>query len=376
MATSMDDFDAEAISFTRQLPTDTLNLLHEFYRERDDRAKQFEDLKTKAEDDYDSKQLSMELFTEDWNASQFWYNDKTAVTLAEQLLDGATSETSIAVVSAPSVYIQLRNLLNDREKYPSRPTLRLLEYDDRFAVFKDDFVPYDFMKPLRLDPSMKGAFDRIICDPPFLSDDCQTKAALTVRWLAKTWDPASSTIEQRLILCTGERMETLANKLYAKTGLRTTTFYPEHSKGLSNEFRVVFALATHLNRSINMFPGEIPSMKLFESDKTFAFLDINPLSYGHALIIPKHHGAKLTDIPDDQLHEILSVTKKIAKASGAENYNILQNNGRLAHQVVDHVHFHMIPKPNEEEGLGISWPQQQVNKDRLQKLMEEIKSKM
>lgn len=59
-------------SFTRQLPTDTLNLLHEFYRERDDRAKQFEDLKTKAEDDYDSKQLSMELFTEDWNASQFW----------------------------------------------------------------------------------------------------------------------------------------------------------------------------------------------------------------------------------------------------------------------------------------------------------------
>lgn len=103
--------------------------------------------------------------------------------------------------------------------------------------------------------SMKGAFDRIICDPPFLSDDCQTKgkdvtlarpnnaeltpslAALTVRWLAKTWDPASSTIEQRLILCTGERMETLANKLYAKTGLRTTTFYPEHSKGLSNEFR-------------------------------------------------------------------------------------------------------------------------------------------
>lgn len=89
------------------------------------------------------------------------------------------------------------------------------------------------------------------------------------------------------------------------------------------------------------------------------------------------------------------MTKKIAKASGAENYNILQNNGRLAHQVVDHVrislsntfsrnellrqpqvHFHMIPKPNEEEGLGISWPQQQVNKDRLQKLMEEIKSKM
>jgi len=71
-----------------------------------------------------------------------------------------------------------------------------------------------------------------------------------------------------------------------------------------------------------------------------------------------------------------SVTKKIAKASGAENYNILQNNGRLAHQVVDHVHFHMIPKPNEQEGLGIGWPQQQMNKDKLQQLCDEIKSKM
>jgi diadenosine tetraphosphate (Ap4A) HIT family hydrolase len=80
--------------------------------------------------------------------------------------------------------------------------------------------------------------------------------------------------------------------------------------------------------------GEIPAMKLFESEKTLAFLDIMPLSRGHSLIIPKHHGAKLTDIPDDQLLEILQVTKSIAKASGAENYNILQNNGRLAHQEV------------------------------------------
>ena len=54
-------------------------------------------------------------------------------------------------------------------------------------------------------------------------------------------------------------------------------------------------------------------------------------------MIPKHHGAKLTDIPDDQLAEILPVAKKIAAAVGAENYNILQNNGKLAHQVVDHV---------------------------------------
>ncbi|KAL0260594.1 Adenosine 5'-monophosphoramidase [Diplodia seriata] len=122
--------------------------------------------------------------------------------------------------------------------------------------------------------------------------------------------------------------------------------------------------------------GEIPSMKIFESDKTYAFLDIGPLSRGHSLIIPKHHGAKLHDIPDDQLHEILPVAARIARAVGCEDYNILQNNGRIAHQVVDHVHFHMIPKPNETEGLGVGWPTTSPPKEELQKLFEEIKAKM
>jgi len=53
----------------------------------------------------------MDAFTEDWNASQFWYNDDTATVLARQLLEGATDNTKIAVVSAPSAFIQLKNLL-------------------------------------------------------------------------------------------------------------------------------------------------------------------------------------------------------------------------------------------------------------------------
>ncbi|KAI0097463.1 HIT-like domain-containing protein [Nemania sp. FL0031] len=122
--------------------------------------------------------------------------------------------------------------------------------------------------------------------------------------------------------------------------------------------------------------GEIPSFKLFESEKTLAFLDIGPISKGHALVIPKFHGAKLTDIPDDHLSEILPVAKKLVTATGAVDYNILQNNGRIAHQVVDHVHFHMIPKPNEQEGLGVGWPTQQPDMDALKKYFEEVKSKM
>ncbi|KAK2778305.1 hit family protein 1 [Colletotrichum kahawae] len=115
---------------------------------------------------------------------------------------------------------------------------------------------------------------------------------------------------------------------------------------------------------------------LFESDKTLAFLDINPLSRGHALVIPKHHGAKLADIPDEHLSEILPVVKKLVAASGADDYNVLQNNGRIAHQMVDHVHFHMIPKPNEAEGLGVGWPQQATDMDKLKALFEDLKSKM
>lgn len=70
------------------------------------------------------------------------------------------------------------------------------------------------------------------------------------------------------------------------------------------------------------------------------------------------------------------MTKSIAKASGAENYNILQNNGRLAHQEVDHVHFHMIPKPDAEHGLGIGWPAKKADMGDLKKLFEELKAKM
>ncbi|CAD6593576.1 MAG: Adenosine 5'-monophosphoramidase [Alectoria sarmentosa] len=117
--------------------------------------------------------------------------------------------------------------------------------------------------------------------------------------------------------------------------------------------------------------GDIPSFKLFESDRVLAFLDIQPLSQGHALVVPKAHGSKLTDIPDDQLEEILPVAKKLAMATGSENYNILQNNGRLAHQEVDH-----IPKPNQQEGLGIGWPASETNMEKLKTYFNEVKAKM
>ena len=171
------------------------------------------------------------------NASQFWYKDETARSLAQQLLTGIDEDSAIAVVSAPSVYVAIRNILSEGTMV-SWPRICLLEYDTRFEVVGSDFVSYDYQQPLRLPPELKGAFDRIICDPPFLSEDCQTKTALTVRYLARQWTPVTESSDGlRLITCTGERMEPTITKLYRSVGVRTTTFEPVHQKGLSNEFR-------------------------------------------------------------------------------------------------------------------------------------------
>ncbi|WVQ85733.1 hypothetical protein IAT38_007900 [Cryptococcus sp. DSM 104549] len=126
--------------------------------------------------------------------------------------------------------------------------------------------------------------------------------------------------------------------------------------------------------------GEIPSMKLLETDTVFAFMDIGPIAKGHCLVIPKHHAEKLTDLPDDQMADILPTCRKLAVATGAENFNILQNNGRPAHQIVDHVHFHVIPKPadaGDKEGLVVGWPtQKDLSKDEISKIFEQMKSKL
>ncbi|CUA68958.1 Hit family protein 1 [Rhizoctonia solani] len=124
--------------------------------------------------------------------------------------------------------------------------------------------------------------------------------------------------------------------------------------------------------------GEIPSKKILETPHSFAFLDVGPLSKGHSLIIPKHHGEKLHDIPDEYLADVMPVAKKVAIATGATDYNILQNNGKIAHQVVPHVHFHVIPKPSESdtEGLVIGWPTKPADQNDLQKLLDEMKGRL
>lgn len=94
--------------------------------------------------------------------------------------------------------------------------------------------------------------------------------------------------------------------------------------------------------------GDIPSYKIYEDDNVMAFLDIAPVSPGHALIIPKKHIANMEEMDDEVLHQVMYVVKKVGKAIkdglGVEGYNIILNNGKVAGQVVNHFHFHIIPR--------------------------------
>lgn len=105
--------------------------------------------------------------------------------------------------------------------------------------------------------------------------------------------------------------------------------------------------------------GEIPCHRVYEDDLVFAFLDIGPLSRGHTLVIPKEPAPTLDQLSDESAAAIGRVLPRICRAvmraTGVRHFNLLQNNGREAHQFVDHVHFHVIPKPSPEGGLGLRW---------------------
>jgi len=106
--------------------------------------------------------------------------------------------------------------------------------------------------------------------------------------------------------------------------------------------------------------GQIPCHKVYEDERVLAFLDINPLTRGHTLVIPKEPAETLDKLTDESAAALGRVLPRICRAviaaTGVSQYNVLENNGAGAHQAVQHVHFHVIPKPDPGEGLGIVWP--------------------
>ncbi len=106
--------------------------------------------------------------------------------------------------------------------------------------------------------------------------------------------------------------------------------------------------------------GELPCHKVYEDEHVLAFLDIGPVARGHTLVIPKEAKATLGELSDESAAAIGRVLPRLCRAvvavTGVPQYNVLQNNGPLAHQAVFHVHFHIIPRPDEVQGLGVGWP--------------------
>lgn len=136
--------------------------------------------------------------------------------------------------------------------------------------------------------------------------------------------------------------------------------------------------------------GEIPSHKVYEDEQVIAILDINPLSEGHTLVIPKEPAGTIDELSDEFAGACGRVLPRIVKAlkrvTGATAVNVLQNNGSAAGQEVAHVHFHVIPrfpgrgtpvqgKPDKNNGPGLekSWNPGTLTQDEALELGRQIK---
>ena len=117
--------------------------------------------------------------------------------------------------------------------------------------------------------------------------------------------------------------------------------------------------------------GELPSSKVYEDEKTFAFLDIAPLNKGHILVIPKEHHNRFTTLSPEQLHGLMKFAQKIAKAScrvlDADGFNLILSNGSCAGQIIPHCHLHIVPRFPDD---GLIMPARAVEYDNDMEKME------
>ncbi len=124
--------------------------------------------------------------------------------------------------------------------------------------------------------------------------------------------------------------------------------------------------------------GKIPSLKVYENDKIFAFLDIVPINPGHTLIVPRSHHVDLLETPDDVLSDMITRTKKIAaavmNAVKADGFNIGINTKPAAGQAVFHTHLHIIPRFSND-GLR-HWPGKKLTSEEMTKVQKEIQAQL
>jgi histidine triad (HIT) family protein len=104
--------------------------------------------------------------------------------------------------------------------------------------------------------------------------------------------------------------------------------------------------------------GQIPSLKIYEDERTLTFMDINPLNTGHCLVITKAHAATVFDSDVSDLQAAIAAAQRVALAIRdglkPDGLNMLQANGAAAFQSVPHFHLHLIPR-FKNDGKGFDW---------------------
>ena len=125
--------------------------------------------------------------------------------------------------------------------------------------------------------------------------------------------------------------------------------------------------------------GEIPSFKVYEDDKTLAFMDINPGNPGHCLAIPKFHSENIFTAPDEWVAATMATTRRIARAVQMTlmpyGMNIVQANVPGAKQSVMHLHVHVLPRA-KDDGLLLNWGLKPGNMDEIKELAERIRANL
>ncbi len=123
--------------------------------------------------------------------------------------------------------------------------------------------------------------------------------------------------------------------------------------------------------------GEIPCYKVYEDEKTLAFLDINPVNVGHTLVMPKNHVPKISVAEEDDLLALTKTLKKVVKgvekSMGVDNLNVFINQGRDAGQLIPHLHYHIVPR-HAGDGVKFDVPQRKLSEGEFKDVVEKIRS--
>ena len=126
--------------------------------------------------------------------------------------------------------------------------------------------------------------------------------------------------------------------------------------------------------------GEIPAVKVLDEELVLAFMDINPSSRGHMLVVPKKHAENIFEISESDLAAMIKVVKRCATAAKealkAEGVTVLQLNGKASDQIVPHLHIHIIPRW-EDDGLSIScWEMKPGDMEEMKDIARKVKEHM